>query len=156
MSTHAVDSKQRQSNINVSAITPSSSPPVCGNVSANDTHKPCHTHEPFAGTQVSVIYVNCQGFHHGNSFPSSKRCCCCHCPFYCQQRPSEVQGDPKRCVPRKISIVTLIKKLFISNYNHTLFSLWKTIHQSFNYCPRCVPNVHHFVASKPVLVWQSC
>ena len=34
-----------------------------------------------------------------------------------------VQGDPKRCVPIKISIVTLIKKLFISNYNHTLFSL---------------------------------
>ena len=30
-----------------------------------------------------------------------------------------VQGDPKRCVPMKISIVTLIKKLFISNYNHT-------------------------------------
>jgi len=26
-----------------------------------------------------------------------------------------VQGDPKRCVPMKISIVTLIKKLFISN-----------------------------------------
>ena len=47
-----------------------------------------------------------------------------------------IQGDPKRCVPMKISIVTLIKKLFISNYNHTLFSLWKTIHQSFNYfCP---------------------
>ena len=44
-----------------------------------------------------------------------------------------IQGDPKRCVPIKISIVTLIKKLFISNYNHTLFSLWKTIHQSFSY-----------------------
>jgi len=27
------------------------------------------------------------------------------------------KGDPKRCVPMKISIVTLIKKLFISNYN---------------------------------------
>ena len=39
-----------------------------------------------------------------------------------------IQGDPKKCVPMKISIVTLIKKLFISNYNHTLFSLWKTIH----------------------------
>ena len=39
-----------------------------------------------------------------------------------------IQGDPKRFVPMKISIVTLIKKLFISNYNHTLFSLWKTGH----------------------------
>ena len=29
--------------------------------------------------------------------------------------------------------MTLIKKLFISNYNHTLISLWKTIHQSFSY-----------------------
>ena len=45
----------------------------------------------------------------------------------------DVQGDPKRYVPMKISIVALIKKLFISNYNHTLFSLWKTIHQSFSY-----------------------
>ena len=44
-----------------------------------------------------------------------------------------IQGDPKRYVPMKISIVALIKKLFISNYNHTLFSLWKTIHQSFSY-----------------------
>ena len=33
----------------------------------------------------------------------------------------------------KISIVALIKKLFISNYNHTLFSSWKTINQSFSY-----------------------
>ena len=56
------------------------------------------------------------------------------CPLdgECKQK-SIVQGDPKRCVPIKISIVTLIKKLFISNYNHKLFSLRKTIHQSFSY-----------------------
>ena len=53
----------------------------------------------------------------------------------------DVQGDPKRCVPMKISIVTLIKKLFISNYNHPLFSLWKTIHQSFNYFCRFLVNL---------------
>ena len=47
--------------------------------------------------------------------------------------PAVIQGDPKRCVPIKISIVTLIKKLLISNYNHILFSLWKTIHQSFSH-----------------------
>jgi len=41
----------------------------------------------------------------------------------------------------KISIVTLIKKLFISNYNHTLFSLWKTIQQSFNYFCRFLVNL---------------
>ena len=41
----------------------------------------------------------------------------------------------------KISIVTLIKKLFISNYNHMLFSLWKTIHQSFNYFCRFLVNL---------------
>ena len=29
--------------------------------------------------------------------------------------------------------MTWIKQLFISNYNHTLFSLWKTTHQSFSY-----------------------
>jgi len=44
----------------------------------------------------------------------------------------------------KISIVTLIKKLFISNYNHTLFSLWKTIHQSFNYFCRFLVNLWLF------------
>ena len=54
----------------------------------------------------------------------------------CAHVPTNLQGDPKRCVPIKISVVTLIKKLFISNYNHTLFSLWKTIYQSFSYfCP---------------------
>ena len=42
-------------------------------------------------------------------------------PF--NQGKCKVQGDPKRCVPIKISIVALIKKLFISNYIHTLFSL---------------------------------
>ena len=53
----------------------------------------------------------------------------------------QIQGDPKRCVPMKISIVTLIKKLFVSNYSHTLFSLWKTIHQSFNYFCRFLINL---------------
>ena len=35
----------------------------------------------------------------------------------------------------------MIKKLFISNYNHTLFSLWKTIHQSFSYFCRLLVNL---------------
>jgi len=52
-----------------------------------------------------------------------------------------IQGDPKRYVPMKISIVALIKKLFISNYNHTLFSSWKTIHQSFSYLCQFLVNV---------------
>jgi len=47
----------------------------------------------------------------------------------------------KKYVPMKISIVALIKKLFISNYNHTLFSLWKTIHQSFSYLCQFLVNV---------------
>ena len=41
----------------------------------------------------------------------------------------------------KISIVTLIKELFISNYNHKLFSLWKSIHQSFSYFCRFLDNL---------------
>ena len=55
-----------------------------------------------------------------------------------------LQDDPKRCVPIKISIVTLIKKLLISNYNHTLFSLWKTIHQSFSYFCQFLVNLWLF------------
>ena len=35
---------------------------------------------------------------------------------------THLHGDPKRCVPMKMSIVTLIKKLFILNYNQILFS----------------------------------
>ena len=55
-----------------------------------------------------------------------------------------IQGDPKKCVPIKISIVTLIKTLLISNYNHTLFSLWKTIHQSFSYFCQFLVNLWLF------------
>ena len=36
------------------------------------------------------------------------------------------------------------------------FQLFLSIFSRFMAFPRCVPNVHHFVASKPVLVWQSC
>ena len=36
------------------------------------------------------------------------------------------------------------------------FQLFLSIFSQFMAFPRCVPNVHHFVASKPVLVWQSC
>jgi len=35
------------------------------------------------------------------------------------------------------------------------FQLFMSIFSQCMAFPRCVPNVHHFVASKPVLVWQS-
>ena len=40
--------------------------------------------------------------------------------------------------------------------DHSLeFQLFPSIFSQFMAFPRCVPNVHHFVASKPVLVWFS-
>jgi len=52
-----------------------------------------------------------EAFHQDEKFKN--------CFFFSLHVAFQIQGDQKRCVPMKISIVTLIKKLFISNYNHT-------------------------------------